>query len=366
MNRSGLTGTAPASLTPSDVAQARLIAQRLIRPGEPTVIEAVRWLTALQAQDFDSGVLSAALRTQSRRRSEVIAALDAGTIVRSWPMRGTLHLTAAEDLPWMLSLLAPRAVRTSAARRPALGLDESQLEEARAVAIGALSGGRRLHRGDLLEAWASAGFDCGGGRGNHALRFLAMTGTLVLGPTDPAGDHLVVLLDEWVPQPRKLDREEALGELATRYFRSHGPATAADLAAWSGLTAADLRTAVGLARPFLDTATVDSTEHLLDPQTFDLLAAARAEAAGVVLLPGFDEFLLGYRDRSAQLDPAFADRIVPGGNGIFRPTVVSAGQVVGTWTRTGRPPRHRITATAFTSFTPDVDDAVRTLSADLP
>jgi len=118
-----------------------------------------------------------------------------------------------------------------------------------------------------------------------------------------------------------------------------------DLAAWSGLTAGDTRTAVTLAGSSLASLNIAGTEHLLDPQTPDRLAAARVHAAGILLLPGFDEFLLGYRDRSAQLDPAYADRIVPGGNGIFRPTIVSAGRVEGTWTSTGRGARQEVTAT---------------------
>jgi len=151
-----------------------------------------------------------------------------------------------------------------------------------------------------------------------------------------------------------------------RYFRSHGPATAVDLATWSGLTAGDTRTASTLARPSLASLNIAGTEHLLDPQTPERLAAAREHAEGVLLLPGFDDFLLGYRDRSAQLDPAWADRIVPGGNGIFRPTVVSAGRVVGTWTRTGRGARHEIAATPFTNFPPHVESAIAERYAALP
>jgi len=348
-----------------EVAQLRLVAQRLAGASASTPAEAVRWLTAVQAQDYPGALTSLSLRTRARSCAEVVAALDAGQVVRSWPMRGTLHLTAAEDLPWMLRYLAARVIRASASRRAGLGLDEPQLERARELASEALSGGRRLRRSDLLATWTTAGLDPGGQRGVHMLRYLAMTGTLVFGPTT-AGEQLLVLLDEWVTQPRQLERDEALGELAVRYFRSHGPATSADLAGWARLTAGDVRTAIALARPALATLDVDGTEHLLDPQTSDRLAAAHAQAVGVLLLPGFDEFLLGYRDRRAQLDPAHAEQIVPGGNGVFRPTVVSAGRVVGTWTRTGRAARQEVTATPFTAFTPTVESAIRELSTALP
>lgn len=257
-------------------------------------------------------------------------------------------------------------VKGSVARRTGLGLDDRELERARELSVAALSGGRRLRRADLLAGWGEAGLDPSGQRGVHVLRYLAMTGTVVFGPTADTAEQLLVLLDEWVPQPRHLERDEALRELAVRYFRSHGPATFADLAGWSGLTAGDTRTAVALARPALASWDVEGTEHLLDPQTPDRLAAARDSAAAVHLLPGFDEFLLGYRDRRAQLDPAYADRIVPGGNGVFRPTVVSAGRVVGTWTRTGRGARQEVAATPFTHFPPHVEAAIPELYTALP
>jgi hypothetical protein len=107
---------------------------------------------------------------------------------------------------------------------------------------------------------------------------------------------------------------------------------------------------------------VDGVEHLMDPQTPEVLRTARNRAKGVLLLPGFDEFILGYGDRRAQLEPEFADRIVPGGNGVFRHTVVSAGRVVGTWRRH----RQGIEATPFTAFTAEVDAAIPELFAALP
>jgi len=115
-------------LARDDVAQARLVAQRLAGLMAPTPAEAVQWLTAMQAQDYSGALTSVGLLTRAHLRAEVVAALDTGDIVRSWPMRSTLHLTAAQDLSWMLRLLTPRVIRGSAARRRGLGLDEPQLE----------------------------------------------------------------------------------------------------------------------------------------------------------------------------------------------------------------------------------------------
>lgn len=348
-----------------EVALLRVVAQRLAGPQPATPAEAVDWMTCVQAQDFAGALTSVALRTTARSRAAVIDALDAGEIVRSWPMRGTLHFTPAANLPWLLRLLAPRNLRATIARRAGLGLSEPQFDRARELTVAALEGGRALSRVALFQWWTENGLDPAGQRGVHLLRYLAMTGLVVLGPT--AGtEQLVVLLDEWIPRPRTLAGDEALGELARRYFASHGPAPAPDLTHWAKLTAGETRTAIALARPALGVLHVAGTEYFLDPATPDLLAAARAEAAGVLLLPGFDELLLGHRDRSAQLDPAHAEKIVPGGNGMFRPTVVQAGRVIGTWTRTRRAAGPQLAATAFTEFTPAVDAALARAFDALP
>jgi Winged helix DNA-binding domain len=351
--------------TSREVALLRLVAQRLAGPAAPTAAEAVRWMTAMQAQDYRGALTSVALRTQDGTSADVEAALTAGEVVRSWPMRGTLHLVAAEDLPWLLELTAARQVAGAARRRAQLGIEDGALEHARVVAGDLLAGGRAVRRDDLMAAWASHGVATDGQRGYHLLWHLAQSGTVCLGPVRD-GEQLVVLLAEWVPSPRRLERDEALGELATRYFRSHGPATAKDLARWTGLRAADAKVALAVARPALDRLLVAGVEHLLDPRTPDLLAACRRRALGVFLLPGFDELLLGYGDRSAVLPAEFADRIVPGGNGMFRPTVVSGGRVVGTWRTVGRGSRRQVAATPFTAFPPRVAAAVPRLHAALP
>ncbi|MBG0832047.1 winged helix DNA-binding domain-containing protein [Planomonospora sp. ID67723] len=348
-----------------EIALLRLAAQRLAAPGLATPGEAVRLLTAVQAQDYPGALTSVALRTAAGTRLSVEAALDAGEIVRSWPMRGTLHFVAAEDLPWMLELMAPRVIAAARARHAELGLDASSFDKARELAVGALSGGRRLRRDDLMAVWDAGGLSTTGQRGYHMLGHLAQTGVLCLGPVRE-NEQLVVLVDEWIPAPRHLQREEALGELALRYFRGHGPATLKDFARWTNLLMADARAGLALARPRLARLESGGAEHFMDPQTPELLDAHRSRARGVFLLPGFDEFMLGYLDRGAALPAEFADRIVPGGNGVFQPTVVSDGRVVGTWKRTGRGAQRTVAATAFTAFSDRVTEEIPRLYAALP
>jgi Winged helix DNA-binding domain len=345
-----------------EVALLRLVAQRIAGPAHPTPADAVRSLTAVQAQDYPGALTSVALRSASRRRSDVTAAVDSGALVRSWPMRGTLHFVAAEDLPWLLELLGPRIRLEGSSRWAQLALTERDAERAGELVEAALRGGHRLRRRALLAVMEQGGVPTTGQRGAHLLGYLARAGRICLGPTD-GGEQMFVLVDEWIGKPRRLDRDEALGELALRYFRGHGPATVPDLVRWAGSTLRDVRTGLAVARPQLACLQVDGTEYFLDPETPERLAAAREEARGTFLLPGFDEFMLGYGDRAAVLDPAFAEYIVPGGNGMFRPTVVSDGRIVGTWRYTGNGPRRTVTATPFTTFPDDVAAAIPTVAA---
>lgn len=365
-----------------DVARLRLAAQRLVGPREPTAADAVRWMTAMQAQDYPGALASVMLRTESADAPEggapegdgpddgeatdhrgVRAALDTGAVVRSWPMRGTLHLVPAEDLGWMLALTSDRLLTGAARRREQLGIDEAMLGRATTLAVEALNGGRSIRRAELMALWERAGLLGVPQRGYHLLWHLSQRGVTCFGPTDGA-EQRIVLLDEWVPAPHRPGREEALGEWVLRYFRSHGPATVADFRSWTKLTAADTRTGLALARDRLEAVDVGGVEHLMDPATPQRLADARAEAGGVLLLPGFDELILGYADRTATLDPAHAERVVPGGNGMFRPTVLARGRVVGTWRRVGR--GRRIEAEPFTDLPATVRRGIERRAAEYP
>lgn len=348
-----------------EIALLRLAAQRLAGPGCDTAAAAVRWMTAMQAQDYRGALTSVALRTTGRAVTEVEAALTAGEVVRSWPMRGTLHLVAAEDLAWMLRLTAPRMVAGAAARRDQLGIDAGTLARAEELAVQALRGGARLRRRELLDVWEAAGVSTVSQRGYHLLWHLAQHAVLCFGPVD-AGQQLLVGVDEWIPHPRRPQRDEALGEWAYRYFCSHGPATVKDFTRWTNLLAADVRTALALARPRLATLLAHDVEYLMDPHTPDLLDACRRRAKAVFLLPGFDELLLGYTDRTAVLPAEFAGAIVPGGNGMFRPTVLHNGRVAGTWKYLGRGAQRSVDAIPFTAFPVSVTRALPRVCAALP
>lgn len=315
--------------TPTDLPSRRLLAQRIA--GEPAGSpEALaRAMGALQAQDYQQALWALGARLPGSTAGDVERAFAEGRILRTWPMRGTLHVVPAEDAKWMLALSTPRILAGDGRRMAQLELDEGVLARCEALFADALRGRRLLPRPEMMRLLEDAGIPTRGQRGYHILWRLAQTGLLCVGPMQDK-QQTFVLLDEWVPRSRTLAREEGLVELARRYFGSHGPATVADFAWWAGLTLRD-------ARAGLEGAKAGLAEEKAGGESFwgptALPAPGDRRPAGTYLLPGFDEYLLGYKDRSAVLPPEHANRIVPGNNGIFLPMIVVAGRIVGTWKR---------------------------------
>jgi hypothetical protein len=325
----------------------RLVSQRILGSSFEAPEEAMRWMLAMQAQDFGSARWSLGLRARGATEARVLRSFREGHIVRSWPLRGTLHVTAAEDVGWLLELGRVKILAATARRRAALDLDAKTLERARSIAVAALSGGKELGREALLAELTRRGVPAKGPHGYHILFNLSLTGTLLLGPS-LGKVQTYVLLDEWVKRPRRLEREEALGELSLRYFVSHGPATPLDLSRWAKLTMGEVRTGLALARASLSERSIDGVTYFMAADAEDRLAGIESAAKGSwLLLPGFDEYVLGYADRSSVLAKEHSDRVVPGGNGVFLPTVVSSGNIVGTWRRVAKARESVVQATPF-------------------
>ena len=320
-----------AGFSRADLVDIRLQSQAIERSPQATPLEVARRMTAMQAQDLVGAKWSLGLRTTSGTLADVDAALDRGEIVRSWPFRGTLHFVVAEDLEWMLDLTAARTVAGAATRHRQLDLDEKTFEHAREVAVSALAGGRALVRDELFEHFRAAGIATDKNRGSHLLWYLSHTKTLCFGPM-VGRSQAVVLVGEWVEHPRRPEREEGLGELATRYFASHGPATAKDFQWWTKLLGKDVTLAIQVAGDALEWVEVEGVPYGMAAGTLESHAGRRPRAS-VHLLPGFDEYLLGYTDRSAVLAPENFERIVPGSNGMFLSTIVVNGRISGTWSR---------------------------------
>jgi hypothetical protein len=318
----------------SSAALSLRMTSLLLRPhprGQPDdVAGVVEWFGAMQAQDVASGLWSLGVRLPGWTLADVNAALERREAIRTWPMRGTVHLVPPADAHWMLELMGVRALAGVAARRATIGLDEATADRGVEILAEALAGGKRLTRAECLAALADGGVAGAGQFGYHLLWYASQRGVTCIAP-HVGNEQTFVLLDEWVPKPQRPDRDEALGIVALRYFRSHGPTTRKDFAGWTGLTMADAKTGVAAAGDALTTVRVDGVEMIADPA---VLEAAPDAVDDWCTLPGFDEYLLGFKDRSMMLDDAHKQAIIPGGNGVFQSTIVRAGRVVGTWKRT--------------------------------
>ena len=324
------------------IARQRLVAQRIAAPRSVAAAEIVAHLGAVQAQDYPGALWSIALRTTDATRADVEHAIVTRTIVRTWPMRGTLHFVPAADARWMLELLAPRVLRGAAGRHRRLELDDAAFRRSRTLIGRALEQRSVLSRGELFAALERGGIVTTGQRGIHIVQQLCMERMLCFGPHSERRPTFV-LFDAWINESRHLDRDEALRTVAERYFTSHGPATLRDFVGWTGLTVADAKVGLQLARTSLDRVITDDRELWMSNVPSPLGAPARRAN----LLPGFDELLLGYKDRSATLAPEYANRIAPGNNGMFQSTMVFDGRVCGIWRRSTRANGVEITMSPF-------------------
>lgn len=329
----------PEVLTLSEVARMRAASQ-LLTDGPPRAPEdTARWMLALQAQDFAGSLWAVALRDRAgETRAAIEAALSDGRLVRSWPLRGTLHLTAAADLRPLLAVSAARTIAATRGRRAQLGLTDADLDRSNELAREALAGGRALRRPDLMAEFTAHRLDTTGQRAAHLLLHLSLTGVTCLGPTVGRA-QAIVLLDDWVPGAAP-DRDAVLPALAARYVASHGPVQVSDLAWWAGIPRGEAARALAQAGDRVaEVPTEAGPMWIADDSPAADPAAVRAASSALRLLPPFDELLLGYTDRGAGLDPAFADRVSPGANGVFRPIVSDGGRIVGTWrVQRTRPP----------------------------
>ncbi|QBD76670.1 winged helix DNA-binding domain-containing protein [Ktedonosporobacter rubrisoli] len=327
-----------------DIAQLRVCGQRIDGEKFQRPEEVVRWLGALQAQDYRQALWAIGLRTQKATVTDIEQAIAERKILRTWPQRGTIHFVPAEDAGWMLQLTAQRVLAADKRRQEQLELDAAILARSKELFLHGLQGGKRLTRSAMMKLLEDAGISTRGQRGYHLLWYMAQSGLICFGPIEEK-EQTFVLLNEWVPARRELSREEALAVLAERYFVSRGPATVRDFAWWTGLTLTEARQGLEAIKAGLIREKISEQEYWMARDTL----SQNANAASIIhLLPGFDEYLLGYRDRSAVLAAEYAQRIVPGNNGIFQPAVVVAGQIVGTWRRRAQKKTNEVLFQPFT------------------
>jgi len=313
--------------TAATIGARRMASQGLTPPVHANPAALVRWLGAVQVQDFLGSLWALGARLPGTTEADIERAIADRTILRTWPMRGTVHFVAAEDARWLTGLLAARVIARNGSIYRNPGLDDAAFARGRTLVTRALADGQPMKRTAIYATLEAAGFATERMRGLHLIGRLAQEGTICFGPRI-GKQPTFVLLDAWAPQQRGLAHDEAIAELTLRYFRSHGPATVRDFAWWSGLRRTEIAGGLANVRGQLVVETIDGTTYWRGEEQ----PTGNATPA-LHLLPPFDEFLVSYKDRGAALDPRDAALWVERDH-LSSSTIVAGGRVIGSWKRT--------------------------------
>jgi len=287
--------------------------------------EIVHWMGAIQAQDYAMSKYAVGVRLKNVTNQIVEDAINRGEIIRTHVLRPTWHLVAAEDIRWMLELTSGNINKLMASNNKRLELDEKTFKKSNGIIAKLLRDGKQLTRREITSALEKKGIQTNDLRASHIM-FRAETDLIVCNGSRREKQFTYALFDERVPSAKKKTKEEALAELALRYFKSHGPATLQDFSWWSGSSITD-------ARKGLESIKSDLVSEKLKEDEFwfwDETTVRKAKNNTIIFLPSYDEFLISYKSRYISLNPQFASTTFTN-NGIFNPIIVNNAKVIGIW-----------------------------------
>ena len=312
-------------MTNGQIAEQRLYNQHISHQRFTKPAEIVKYMGAIQAQDYAGAKWAVGLRLQKSSDVVVEQAMAEGKIIRTHVLRPTWHFVAPDDLRWMLDLSATRIEALAAGRFRQLKLDGAVFKKSNDALAKALDGGRHLNRLDVAKLLEENGVETNELRFVHLLMQAELDKVICSGPRE-GKQFTYALFDDRVPAADPKPRDEALSDLAIRYFTSRGPATAHDFAWWSGLTLAETRSGIEIAGSQLTSRKIAGTIY------WSGLSNAQPDVKSRVayLLSAFDEYAVGYADRRAIVPPKYADLVR---HVIFDPSIIVKGEVVGIWKR---------------------------------
>jgi hypothetical protein len=315
-------------MTPIGIAYRRLHNQRLADNPLATPEEVVRWLGCVQAQDYGPAKWSLGERSHGAVDADIDRAMAEGAILRTHMLRPTWHFVLPADIRWIQALTAPRVHAQNAYYYRQTGLEDTGVRtKARRLLVDALRGGSHRTRGELAAVLAGEGIMAKGLGMAYILMDAELDCVICSGPLK-GRQQTYALLDERAPDAPALPRDEALGELAVRYFASRGPATAKDLRFWSSLTLADIHRGIEAAGARLEHAAIDGLSFWFAPGE----APPHPPSSRVHLLQGLDEYFVGYGESRSFCDQAgtrssLVDRAVYNG------ALILDSQLAGHWKR---------------------------------
>jgi hypothetical protein len=322
-------------------------------------VDVAQSTAGIQAQEPRAGRLGFRARSARLRATDVDRArTEERSIVRTWAMRSTMHMLATEDVGRLLPLFDAGLVADSRRRLSQLGLDARAQDRALDAIRKALESDGFLGRSELVARLGRMGIEVDASRRVHLFRLATGEGLAILGP-DRGSETLLALAREWVGERPRHDRDAAVAELTRRYLRAFGPATETDFAGWSGLPLRDVRT--GLTRIGGELTEVRVGEH----RAWTLRGATRRPGGRIIrLLPAWDNYLMGHRDRDFIAGPERWPRIMPGG-GLIRPTILVDGVAVGTWSMRRKGGKAQVELDPFDELDDETTAAIRAEIQDI-
>ena len=295
----------------------------------------------IQAQDFNSAKWAIGVRLSECTEELINESYNKGEILRTHVLRPTWHLITPENIRWMLELSAKRIIRSMKSRDSELGLTDEIYAKCYRIIERALEKEDCITRDGLVNVLHNAGMKVNSSQLYHVVTGAEATGIICSGVLCD-NKYTYALLEKRVPAAKPLTKEESLAKLARIYFTGHGPATLQDFVWWSGLPVSEARHGLEAVRSAFVSETVNEQEYWMPDIDF-----MPSVVSTLHLLPAFDEYIVGYKDRTAVITSENHKKAISS-NGVFRPVVVKNGRVIGLWKKTNS----RKKAIAITSFEP--------------
>ena len=305
----------------------RLLNQQLVAPQFSDPADVVSHMGAMQAQEYRLMRWAVEMRTRKPSMKAFKEAFDSGRILRLHLMRGTWQLVTAEDYWPMHELCAPKAISVIKGWMSSnkISIPEEEVLKIREILLQTASDKRSVTKEDFVQALAERAITMDDHRLSYHIRMAEYAGTLCSGDLLPMKASYALTSDKVKPKV-KMDRDEALIRFTRKYFQSRQPATLEDFVWWSGLNISDCRKGIAL---------LGDTIHLEQWNRRDLYLTDDCRTRGFrkgqfLLIPPYDEYLIGYKSRDIVLPPEHRHH-AHNNSGIFQPIIAYDGIVCGNW-----------------------------------
>lgn len=308
------------------IISTRLQRQKLIE-WNTDIENLIDYLWVIQAQDYNQAKWAIAWRLQNISSQDIDEAVNSNKLVRGWAMRWTLHVFSSKDIGWILDIVWPHMIAGMKRNLEKNDLNDKELDRIYEACRQCLDWWKKISREGLILELEKSGFHMSWTRINYILYTLSLSKKLCLGCLDWRSSTLT-LYDDRIPLSTPTSREEGLWKLATLYFRTHGPATLADFKWWAGLNATDIKTGVEIIKSRLQNIEWNDQIYYF----FESELSQNIDNPKIQLLAGFDEYFLGYKDRSIAIHKSLIPRIQTS-NAIFFPLILDNGKIIWSWKR---------------------------------